>query len=93
MYYYTLKQYLAVYSPVVINPSIFNRIQEPGHDPGFGQSILHEGQLVFHTPPYGSQDISLQEPANNWDIKGGTLKVLYVYIKFFTHSQFCLLSI
>jgi hypothetical protein len=30
------------------------RIHEPGRDPGFGQSILHEGQLVFRTPPYGS---------------------------------------
>ena len=47
-----------------------SRIHEPGRDPGFGQSILHEGQLIFHTPPYGSQDISLQEPINGWD---GTL--------------------
>lgn len=43
------------------------RLHEPGQDPGFGQSILHEGQLVFHTPPYGSQDVSLQEPVNGWD--------------------------
>lgn len=28
---------------------------------GFGQSLLHEGQLVFHTPPYSLQTISLQE--------------------------------
>lgn len=28
---------------------------------GFGQSLMHEGQLVFHTPPYSLQPISLQE--------------------------------
>lgn len=28
---------------------------------GFGQSLVHEGQLVFHTPPYSLQSISLQE--------------------------------
>ncbi|XP_069702783.1 bridge-like lipid transfer protein family member 1 isoform X3 [Periplaneta americana] len=49
-----------------VNMAAF-RIHEPGRDPGFGQSILHEGQLVFHTPPYGSQDVSLQEPVNGWD--------------------------
>ncbi|XP_055681343.1 bridge-like lipid transfer protein family member 1 isoform X2 [Lutzomyia longipalpis] len=28
---------------------------------GFGQSLLHEGQLVFHTPPYSLQPVTLQE--------------------------------
>ncbi|XP_053696625.1 bridge-like lipid transfer protein family member 1 [Sabethes cyaneus] len=28
---------------------------------GFGQSLLHEDQLVFHTPPYSLQPVSLQE--------------------------------
>lgn len=28
---------------------------------GFGQSLLHDGQLVFHTPPYSIQNVSLQE--------------------------------
>ncbi|XP_021700280.1 uncharacterized protein KIAA1109 isoform X7 [Aedes aegypti] len=28
---------------------------------GFGQSLLHEDQLVFHTPPYSMQPVSLQE--------------------------------
>jgi hypothetical protein len=51
--------------------SCFFRIREPGQDPGFGQSILHEGQLVFHTPPYGSQDVSLQEPISGWDSNMG----------------------
>lgn len=50
------------------------RIREPGRDPGFGQSILHEGQLLFRTPPYGSQDISLQEPASGWDSNVGNPK-------------------
>ncbi|XP_046402633.1 transmembrane protein KIAA1109 isoform X3 [Ischnura elegans] len=49
-----------------INIAAF-RIHGPNKDPGFGQSILHEGQLVFHTPPYGSQDVSLQEPSR-WDM-------------------------
>ncbi|KAJ9593935.1 hypothetical protein L9F63_014649, partial [Diploptera punctata] len=57
-----------------INMAAF-RIHEPGRDPGFGQSILHDGQLVFHTPPYGSQDISLQEPVNGWDNMSGNTKV------------------
>ncbi|XP_065331514.1 bridge-like lipid transfer protein family member 1 isoform X1 [Cloeon dipterum] len=39
------------------------RVNPIGADPGFGQSILHEKQLVFHTPPYTSYDIvSLQDP-------------------------------
>ncbi|XP_051162533.1 transmembrane protein KIAA1109 homolog isoform X5 [Leptopilina boulardi] len=37
------------------------RIYEAGKDKGFGQSILHEGQLVFHTPPYSLQDVTLQD--------------------------------
>lgn len=28
---------------------------------GFGQSILNDGQLVFHTPPYSLQPVSLQD--------------------------------
>jgi hypothetical protein len=28
---------------------------------GFGQSLLHDCQLVFHTPPYSLQPVSLQE--------------------------------
>lgn len=45
-----------------INVACF-RINEVGRDPGYGQSILHEGQLVFRTPPYvAAQDIRLQEP-------------------------------
>ncbi|XP_063925143.1 bridge-like lipid transfer protein family member 1 isoform X3 [Zophobas morio] len=37
------------------------RINEPGKDPGFGQSILHDGMLIFRTPPYIVQEISLQD--------------------------------
>lgn len=32
-----------------------------GKDPGFGQSILHDGMLIFRTPPYIVQEISLQD--------------------------------
>lgn len=37
------------------------RVNEPGKDPGYGQSILHEGMLVFRTPPYIVNEISLQD--------------------------------
>ncbi|XP_039287951.1 LOW QUALITY PROTEIN: transmembrane protein KIAA1109 [Nilaparvata lugens] len=37
------------------------RINETGKDPGFGQSILHDNQLVFHTPPYNSLDVTIHE--------------------------------
>ena len=37
------------------------RIYEPGKEKGFGQSLLHDGQLVFHTPPYSLQDVLLQD--------------------------------
>lgn len=36
-------------------------MNEPGRDPGYGQSILHEGQLIFRTPPYIVNEISLQD--------------------------------
>jgi len=43
------------------------RVNPIGADPGFGQSILLEQQLVFHTAPYTSYDVvTLQEPAS-WD--------------------------
>uniref|UniRef100_A0A8D8LL87 Uncharacterized protein KIAA1109 n=1 Tax=Cacopsylla melanoneura TaxID=428564 RepID=A0A8D8LL87_9HEMI len=36
-------------------------------DPGFGQSILHEAQLVFHTPPYNSPDVAIHDyPPPSW---------------------------
>ncbi|KAF4529366.1 hypothetical protein B566_EDAN016815, partial [Ephemera danica] len=45
-------------------------------DPGFGQSILHEAQLVFHTPPYSSHEIvSLQEPSS-WDTSSNRRDIL-----------------
>ncbi|XP_063974640.1 bridge-like lipid transfer protein family member 1 isoform X5 [Diachasmimorpha longicaudata] len=37
------------------------RLHNSGKDKGFGQSILHEDKLVFHTPPYSLQDVSLQD--------------------------------
>lgn len=37
------------------------RIHMHSKEYGFGQSLLHEGQLVFHTPPYSLQPVSLQE--------------------------------
>lgn len=49
------------------------RIQENGKDPGFGQSIIHDGQLVFHTPPYSLQDVTLYETA------AVNIKVIYVF--------------
>ncbi|XP_037884226.1 transmembrane protein KIAA1109 isoform X1 [Glossina fuscipes] len=32
-------------------------------DFGFGESILHQGQLVFHTPPYSLHSVSLHDNA------------------------------
>ncbi|XP_044260636.1 transmembrane protein KIAA1109 homolog isoform X4 [Tribolium madens] len=43
-----------------INVAAF-RVNEPGKDPGYGQSILHENMLIFRTPPYIVQEISLQD--------------------------------
>lgn len=52
------------------------RINETGKDPGFGQSILHENQLVFHTPPYNSHDVSIHDTAAVWnEIKQNTVNV------------------
>ncbi|CAG9815067.1 unnamed protein product [Phaedon cochleariae] len=43
-----------------INVAAF-RVNDPGKDPGFGQSILHEGMLIFRTPPYIVSEITLQD--------------------------------
>ncbi|KAK9502019.1 hypothetical protein O3M35_012630 [Rhynocoris fuscipes] len=43
------------------------RINESGKDPGFGQSILHEAQLVFHTPPYNSHDVNIFDSVGIWN--------------------------
>lgn len=49
-----------------INIAAF-RINDPSVDPGFGQSILHEGQLVFHTAPYDSCQVTVQESYFYWN--------------------------
>ncbi|XP_054742981.1 bridge-like lipid transfer protein family member 1 isoform X6 [Anastrepha obliqua] len=33
-------------------------------DYGFGESILHQGQLVFHTPPYSLHSVALHDSAD-----------------------------
>ncbi|XP_039950493.1 transmembrane protein KIAA1109 isoform X2 [Bactrocera tryoni] len=38
-------------------------------DYGFGESILHQGQLVFHTPPYSLHSVSLHD-SNDFNGKG-----------------------
>ncbi|XP_014242068.1 uncharacterized protein KIAA1109 isoform X2 [Cimex lectularius] len=48
-----------------INIAAF-RINENGKDPGFGQSILHESQLVFHTPPYNSNNVNIYDTVGVW---------------------------
>lgn len=45
---------------IVTNPICF-RIHPSPKEYGFGQSLLHEGQLVFHTPPYSLHPVSLHE--------------------------------
>nr|XP_034186923.1 transmembrane protein KIAA1109 isoform X7 [Osmia lignaria] len=49
------------------------RINESGKEKGFGQSILHDGQLVFHTSPYNLPDVSLQDyPVTGLKVTTGT---------------------
>lgn len=47
---------------------IVYRVNESGKDSGFGQSILHESQLIFHTPPYniGSGVVIHDHPVPQW---------------------------
>ncbi|XP_050361994.1 transmembrane protein KIAA1109 homolog isoform X3 [Nymphalis io] len=46
-----------------INIAIFNVIETSPGEYGYGQSLLHPGQLVFHTPPYNNLNVCLQ-PTN-----------------------------
>ncbi|KAJ8729122.1 hypothetical protein PYW08_000703 [Mythimna loreyi] len=46
-----------------INVAMFNIIETTPGEYGYGQSLLHSGQLVFHTPPYNSLNVCLQ-PTN-----------------------------
>lgn len=46
-----------------INVALFNVIETIPGEYGYGQSLLHAGQLVFHTPPYNSLNVCLQ-PTN-----------------------------
>ncbi|KAL4710254.1 hypothetical protein ACJJTC_003534 [Scirpophaga incertulas] len=46
-----------------INIAMFNVIETTPGEFGYGQSLLHPGQLVFHTPPYNSLNVCLQ-PSN-----------------------------
>lgn len=43
------------------NQYVYCSINTNSKEYGFGQSILYENQLVFHTPPYSLQPVSLQE--------------------------------
>lgn len=46
-----------------INVAMFNVIETAPGEYGYGQSLLHSGQLVFHTPPYNTMNVCLQ-PTN-----------------------------
>ncbi|XP_063358209.1 bridge-like lipid transfer protein family member 1 [Cydia amplana] len=46
-----------------INVAMFNIIETTPGEYGYGQSLLHPEQLVFHTPPYDSLNVCLQ-PSN-----------------------------
>lgn len=39
----------------------FRSIHANAKEYGYGQSLLYDGQLVFHTPPYSLQPVSLQD--------------------------------
>lgn len=59
IYYFNIMQYIyPFYHP--------NSIHTNSKEYGFGQSILYDGQLVFHTPPYSLQPVSLQECYENF---------------------------
>lgn len=44
--------------------SMLNSIINNNKDYGFGESILHQGQLVFHTPPYSLHAVYLHDSAD-----------------------------
>lgn len=46
-----------------VNVAMFNVIETNTKEFGYGQSLLHHGQLVFHTPPYDTLNVCLQ-PTN-----------------------------
>lgn len=46
-----------------INVAMFNVIETIPGEYGYGQSLLHVGQLVFHTPPYSGLNVCLQPTA------------------------------
>lgn len=41
-------------------------MNKPGEDFGFGQSILKNSVLIFDTPPYTTQGVSLLELHSEW---------------------------
>lgn len=43
-----------------VNVAIFNIQDVKSGEYGYGQSLLHDGHLVFHTPPYSGLDVCLQ---------------------------------
>jgi len=59
-------------------------VNESGKDPGFGQSILHDCQLIFHTPPYniGSGVVIHDHPVPQWPNIRLVNKVKTVHILF-----------
>ncbi|XP_050315619.1 transmembrane protein KIAA1109 isoform X2 [Anthonomus grandis grandis] len=48
------------------------RVNEPGRDPGYGQSILHENSLIFRTPPYIFGEITLQDTLKRSSFKNAS---------------------
>lgn len=47
-----------------VNVAMFRVLEEPPGEYGYGQSVLHAGQLVFHTPPYDARNVCLQPAAS-----------------------------
>lgn len=62
---------------------LFCRVNENGKDPGFGQSILHDCQLIFHTPPYniGSGVVIHDYPVPQWPNIRHVNKVICSFFK------------
>lgn len=55
---------LPIVPPINLSDNIrirFRSIHANAKEYGYGQSLLYDGQLVFHTPPYSLQPVSLQD--------------------------------
>lgn len=63
-----------------------SRIHPSHKEYGFGQSLLHEGQLVFHTPPYSLHPVALHE--GNESIGKANIRIIRPPCNTDSHTDF-----